>query len=80
MHVLGPNAEPEQAGRDAPQDRKEIEKPEDERRLRPPLACQNAADDPLLDGELEPLREAHGQGAPLSRPPTGHVGWPVLDL
>ena len=32
-------------------------------------ARQNAADDPLLDGELQPLGEPHGQGAPLARWP-----------
>jgi DNA-binding PadR family transcriptional regulator len=34
---------------------------EQQRRLRPLLARQHAADQPLLDGELHPLRETHRQ-------------------
>ncbi len=36
-----------------------------ERRLRPLMGLQNGADDSPLDGELQPLREPHGQSAAL---------------
>ena len=35
-----------------------------ERRLRPLAGLEDAADDPLLDRELQPLRELHRRGAP----------------
>jgi hypothetical protein len=51
-HVLGTNTDPDQPGRNAAQNRKDTKKLEEQWRLRPSLAFQNAADDPPLDGEL----------------------------
>ena len=65
VHVLGPDADAEQPRRDAAQHRKDAEELEEQRRLRPLVAGEHAADDPLLDGELQPLREAHRESAAL---------------
>jgi hypothetical protein len=51
-HVLGSNTDPDQPGRNAAQNRKDTKKLEEQRRLRPSLTFQNAADDPPLGGEL----------------------------
>src|SRR5262249_3838905 len=59
------NTDADQPGWDAAQNRENAEELKDQRRFRPSLACQNSADDPLLDRELQPLRKAHRHHAPL---------------
>src|SRR5271169_4330273 len=50
VDVLGPDADANQPGRDAAQHGKKPEELEQQRRLRPPLPLQHAADDPFLNG------------------------------
>ena len=63
VHMLGTNADPNQPGRNATQSRKNPEELEKQRWFRPPLAFENAANDPPLDGELQPLCKADREGA-----------------
>ena len=65
VHMLGPDAHADQPRRDAAQEWKHAEDPDQEWRLRPLLTVQYLADELLLDRELHPLREAYRKGAPL---------------
>src|ERR1700730_9287870 len=62
-HMLGTNADPNQPGRNATQSGQNPEELEKQRWFRPPLAFENAANDPPLDGELQPLCKADREGA-----------------
>jgi hypothetical protein len=64
-HVFGPKPNPNQPSWHAAQNRKNGKELEKHRRRRRPVAFQHAADDPFLDRELQPLREAHRQRAPV---------------
>jgi hypothetical protein len=56
---------PNQPGRNTAEGWKNSKELEEQRRLWPLPTCENAADNPFLDGERKPLRKAHRQDTPL---------------
>jgi hypothetical protein len=63
VHVLGEDAEPDEAGGDRLQDRVAAQRPQDQGWLAGRAAGQQGGEEAVLDGALSPLDEHGGQDA-----------------
>src|SRR5713226_1359706 len=64
-HMLGAEADADEARRDAAQDRPAAQQPERQRQRQRSSAAEHAADDAVLDQQLQALDEARRQLAPM---------------